>query len=148
MASDGTPGTGMLEAVGSNPPQFVPCPSQVRIAAHRFWPPQMEVIRREYEDEEVIRVVGNAIALTSSRVMLRMGIGYSALVRQQDEKGLAIASIEGLTEPQTDNSRAAMQRAIDRTTSTGVSAVSVIEAEYSSLIATLGNEYSAKPDIT
>ena len=47
MASDGTPGTGMLEVVGSKPPQFVPCPSQVRVATHRFWPPQMEVIRRE-----------------------------------------------------------------------------------------------------
>jgi hypothetical protein len=34
MASDGTPGTGMLEVVGSNPPQFDPCPSQVRVAAH------------------------------------------------------------------------------------------------------------------
>ncbi len=31
MASDGTLGTGMLEVVGSNPPQFVPCPSQVRV---------------------------------------------------------------------------------------------------------------------
>jgi hypothetical protein len=39
MASDGTPGTGMLEVVGSNPPQCVPCPSQVRVAAHRLWPP-------------------------------------------------------------------------------------------------------------
>jgi hypothetical protein len=26
VASDGTPGTGMLEFVGNNPPQFVPCP--------------------------------------------------------------------------------------------------------------------------
>ncbi len=82
MASDGTPCTGMLEVVGSNPPQFVPYPSLVRVAAHRFWPPQMEVIRREYDDEEVIRVVGIVSAPTSSRVMLRMGIGYSALARQ------------------------------------------------------------------
>jgi hypothetical protein len=36
MASDGTPGAGMLEVVGTNPPQFVPCPSQVRVASHRF----------------------------------------------------------------------------------------------------------------
>ena len=36
IASDGTPGTGMLEVVGSNPPQFVPCPSQVRVTALRF----------------------------------------------------------------------------------------------------------------
>jgi hypothetical protein len=62
MASDETPGTGMLEVVGSNLPQFVPCPSQVRVAAHRFWQPQMEVIRREYDDEEVIRVVGDVSA--------------------------------------------------------------------------------------
>ena len=48
----------------------------------------MEVIRREYDDEEVILVVGNVITPTSSRVMLRIGIGYSALVRQQAEKGL------------------------------------------------------------
>ena len=39
MASDGTPGTGMLEVMGNNPLQFVPCPSQVRVAAHRFWSP-------------------------------------------------------------------------------------------------------------
>ena len=57
----------------------------------------MEVIRREYDDEEVIRVVGNVSASTSSRVMLRMGIGYSALVRQQAERGLFTTSVEGLT---------------------------------------------------
>ena len=85
----------------------------------------MEVIRREHDDEEVIRVVGNVIASTSSRVMLRMCIGYSALVRHQAEKGLATSSVEGLTEPQTNNSRAAMQRAIDRTTLACVSAVSI-----------------------
>ncbi len=97
MASDGTPGTGMLDVVGSNPPQFVSSPSQVRVAAHRFWPSQMEVIRREYDDEEVIRVLGKVGAPISSRVMLRMGIGYSALVRQQAENGLATTSVEGLT---------------------------------------------------
>jgi hypothetical protein len=80
MASDGTPGTGMLEVVGSSPPQFVPCPPQLRVAAHQFWPPQMEVIRQEYDDEEVIRVVGNVSAPTYSRVMLRMGISYSVFV--------------------------------------------------------------------
>ena len=68
----------------------------------------MEVIRREYDDEEVIRVVGNVSAPTSSKVMLRMGIGYSALVRQQAEKLLSTTSVEELTEPQTHNSRAAM----------------------------------------
>jgi hypothetical protein len=148
MASDGTPGTGMLEIVGSNPPQFVSCPSQVRVAAHQFWPPQMEVIRREYDDEEVIRVVSNVSAPTSSRVMMRMGIGYSALVRQQAEKGLSITSVERLTKPQIDYNRADMQRAIDRTTVAGVSAVSAIEAEYIALVATLGSDYSAKPGIT
>jgi hypothetical protein len=39
MVGDGTPCTGMLEVVGSNPPKFVPCSSQVRAAARRFWPP-------------------------------------------------------------------------------------------------------------
>jgi hypothetical protein len=87
MASDGTPDTGMLEVVGSSPRQFVPCPSQARVAAHQLWSPQMEVICREYDDEEVIRVVGSVSAPTSSRVMLRAGIGYSAFVHQQAEKG-------------------------------------------------------------
>ncbi len=41
-----------------------------------------------------------------------------------------------------------MQRAIDRTIVTCVSAVSAIEAEYSALVATLGSDYSAKPGIT
>jgi hypothetical protein len=77
-----------------------------------------------------------------------MGIGYSALVRQQPETGLSTASVEGLTKPQTNNSRAAMQRAIDRTTMTSVSVVSAIEAEYSAFIATLGSDYSAKLGIT
>ena len=86
-------------------------------------------------------MVGNVSAPTSSRVMLRMGIGYSALVRQQPETGLSTASVEGLTKPQTNNSRAAMQRAIDRTTVADVSAESEIEAEYSALVATLGNDY-------
>ncbi len=108
----------------------------------------MEVIRREYDDEEVIRVGGNVSAPTSSRVMLRMGIGYSALVRRQAEKGLATTSVEGLTEPQTDNSKAAMLRAIDRTPVASVSAVSATEVEYIALVATLGNDYSAKPGIT
>jgi hypothetical protein len=94
----------------------------------------MEVIRREYDDKEVIRVVGYVSAPTSSRVMLRMGIGCSTLVRQQAEKGLSTTSVEGQTKPQTNNSRAAMQRAIDRTTMAGVSAVSAIEAEYSALL--------------
>ena len=71
----------------------------------------MEVIRRDYDDEEVIRVVGNASAPTSSRVMLRMGIGYSAFVRQQAEIRFSTASAEGLTDHQIDSSRAAMQRA-------------------------------------
>ena len=48
----------------------------------------MEVIRREYDDEEVIRVVGNVSAPISCRVMLRMDICDSALVRQQAEKGV------------------------------------------------------------
>jgi hypothetical protein len=148
MASDGTPGTGMLAVVGNNPHQFVPYLSQVMVATHRFWPPQMEVIRREYDDEEDIRVVGIVSARTSSRAMLRMGIGYSVLVRQQAEKGLSTPSVEGLRERQTDNSRAAMHRAIDRTTTACVSAVSAIEAEYNALVATLGSDYSAKPGIT
>ena len=84
----------------------------------------MEVIRREYDDEGVIRVVGNVSAPTSSRVMLRMGISYSAFVLQQAEKGVSIASAEGLTNPQTNNSTTDMQRAIDRATVTGVTAVS------------------------
>ena len=108
----------------------------------------MEVIRREYDDEEVIRVVGNVSAPTSSRVMLRMGIGYSAFVRQQAETGSSTASAEGLTDLQTDNSRAAMQRAIDRATMTGVSAISAIEAEYSALAAILGSDVSGKPMVT
>jgi hypothetical protein len=77
-----------------------------------------------------------------------MGIGYSALVRQQAEKGLSTASVEGPTKPHTDKSRAAMQRAIDRTTVAGVSLVSAIEAEYNALVATLGSDYSAKLGIT
>ena len=59
----------------------------------------MEVIRRDYDDEEVIRVVDNASAPASSRVTLRMCIGYSAFVRQQAEKGMSIASAEGLKDP-------------------------------------------------
>jgi len=106
------------------------------------------VIRRDNDDEEVIRVVGNVSAPTSSRVMLRMCIGYSAFVRQQVEKELSIASAEGLTDPPTNNSRAVMQRAIDRATVTGVDAVSAIEAEYNALAATLSSDVSAKPVIT
>ena len=59
----------------------------------------MEVVRREYDDVEVIRVVGNVSAPTSSRFMLRMGIGYSAFLRQQAAKEVSVASTEGLTEP-------------------------------------------------
>ena len=62
-----------------------------------------------------------------------MGIGYSAFVRQQAEMGSSTASAEGLTDRQTDSSRAAMQRAIDRVTVAGVNAVSAIEAEYREL---------------
>jgi hypothetical protein len=109
----------------------------------------MEAIRREYDEEEVIRVVGNVSAPTSSRVMLRMmGIGYSAFVRQQAKKGVSIASAEWLADPQKDNNRAVMQRAIDRATVTSVTAVSAIEAEYSALAATSGSDVSAKPMIT
>ena len=38
LPCDGTPGAGMLEVVGSNPPRFVPCPINIRIAAQGFWP--------------------------------------------------------------------------------------------------------------
>ena len=93
-------------------------------------------------------MVGNASVPTSSRVMLRMRIGYSTFVRQQAVKGMSIASAEGLTDPQTDNSRAAMQRAIDRGTITAVIAVSTIEAEYNALTATLDSDVSEKPTIT
>ncbi len=41
-----------------------------------------------------------------------------------------------------------MHRAIHHTTLAGVSAVSAIEGEYSALVATLANDYSAKPGIT
>ncbi len=108
MASDGTPGTGLLEVVGNIPPQFVLCPSQVRVAPHRFWPPQMEVIRREYDEEEVIRVVGNVSAPTSSRVMLRMGIGSSAFVRQQAGKRGVYSVCRRADRSPKNNSRAAM----------------------------------------
>ena len=93
-------------------------------------------------------MVGNFSAPTSSRVMLRMCIGFSTFVRQQAKKGVSIASAEGLTDPQTYNNRAAMQRAIDRATTIGVIAVSAIEAQYIALAATLGSDVSTKPMIT
>ena len=104
----------------------------------------MEVIRREYEDEEVIRVVSNVSAPTSSRVMLHMGIGYSIFVRQQATMQVSVASAKGLTDLQTDISRAAIQWAVDRATRAGVTNVSAIEAEYNALAATIGSEVTAK----
>ena len=57
---------------------------------------------------EVIRVVGNASAPISSRVMLRMGIGFSAFVRHQAVLGVFMASAEGLNDAQIDRSVAAL----------------------------------------
>ena len=82
MGRDGIPGAGMLEVVGSDPPRYVPCPANVRIAAQGFWPPQMECLQHEGE-LELVRVIGNVCAPTSCRVMFRMAVGYSAWRRQQ-----------------------------------------------------------------
>jgi hypothetical protein len=94
----------MLEVVGSDPPRFVPCPSKVRVSVYQFWSPQIGVIRRGYDDTEVIRVVGDASTPTSSRVMLRMGIGYSAFMRHQGNLGVSMASTERLDNSQIDRS--------------------------------------------
>jgi len=74
------------------------------VAAHQFWPPQIEVIRRGYDDREVMRVVVNASATTSSRVKLRMSIGYSAFMRHQGNLGVSMASTERLDNSQIDRS--------------------------------------------
>jgi len=139
IASDETPGVGMLEVS-----RFVPCPAEVRGAAYQFWPPQLEVIRPGYDDTEAIRVICNASAPTSSRVMLRMDIGYSKCVRHQANLGVSMTSTERRDDSQTDRSIiAALKRAIDKVVVGDLKVVVANEAKYTATATTLFRENTA-----
>ena len=139
MASDGTPGLGMLEVVGSNPPRYVPCPSSVRLAAHQFWPPHIECLKPVTDETEMIRTVGNVCAPTSLRVMLRMGIGYSAFVQQQSTTDSTLASpLLGKAEGRSvEDSRSALHRAVERAAAEEITMVTAMEQEYAAASAAL-----------
>ena len=124
MDADGKPGAGMLEVVGSDPPQYRACPASVRIKAQRFWPPQMECLGA-LEDTEIIRIVGNVCAPTSCKVMLRMALGYAAWMQR-----CAVMPTPPVPEDHPDDSTEAMERAIARAAAEELSAVAAMEMEY------------------
>ena len=124
LTADGKPGAGMLEVVGSDPPQYAACPAAVRIKAQRFWPPHMECLGA-LEETEMIRIVGNVCAPTSCKVMLRMALGYAAWVRRCAEMPSPPVS-----DQQTEDSAAAMERAIARAAAEELSTVATLEMEY------------------
>ena len=75
----------------------------------------------------MIRIVGNVCAPTSLRVMLRMAVGYSASVSRHAPGG--VGKDPTISE---DESRAAMQRAMDRAASEEISMIEALEKEYAS----------------
>ena len=127
MQADGTPGAGMLEVVGSDPPQYVPAPVPVRIAALRFWPPQMECLQDTATETEMIRIVGNVCAPTTLRVMMRMAVGYAAYVATETGSPSDPERLAGRAE---DAKQAAFQRAVDRATAGEMTAVEAMEKEF------------------
>ena len=131
MAEDGTPGAGMLEVVGSNPPRFVPCPVSVRVRAHSFWAPQIECVSKIVDELGLIRLIGNVCAPTSCRVMFRLAVGYSAFVRQQAELMHHVpAETAPARDKQVEDSRAVFQRALDRVAADNISAVEALDRAY------------------
>ena len=127
LRSDGTPGAGMLQVVGTHPPQFVPCPVSVRIKALRFWPPHLECLKATTTETDMIRIVGNVCAPTSARVMIRMAVGYAASVHNISSIPV---SAQGEPSRPEDETRAAMQRAMDRAASKELSAVEAIDRQF------------------
>ena len=134
MRSDGTPGAGMLEVVGSDPPEYVPCPVPVRIASLRFWPPQMECLREVTNEAEMIRIVGNVCAPTSLRVMLRLAIGYASQAALQP---LGPYGSEANSDRAEEDKRAALQRALTRAAAGDITTVDALDREFDALEASL-----------
>lgn len=139
MAADGLPGAGMLRVMGSDPPEYVPCPAIIRMEALRFWPPMTEVLQSELAEEEQIKVVGNVCSPTSVRVMFRMGVGYTTAIQYQQSETLlrqnAVRAVdkEEMTENIQKNRYRAMSKAVEHALSGEETFIDSMEREYASL---------------
>ena len=134
MRSDGTPGAGMLEVVGSDPPEYVPCPVPVRIASLRFWPPQMECLREVTNEAEMIRIVGNVCAQHRCGSCYGLPIGYASQAALQP---LGPYGSEANSDRAEEDKRAALQRALTRAAAGDITTVDALDREFDALEASL-----------